>query len=80
MLEGQSFFFSFIFPPSRFPEASLHHSLHQEADGATRTDNMTAIIVPLLGWSKLGGVDTSESLREFRLRQNEGLSGRSKRM
>ncbi|KAK4703836.1 protein phosphatase PTC6, partial [Phenoliferia sp. Uapishka_3] len=43
-------------------------------------DNMTAIVVPLPGWGKMGGVDSSASRREFRLRQNSGASGRQKRM
>lgn len=41
---------------------------------------MTAIVIPLPGWGKMGGVDMSASRREFRLRQNTGQSGRSKRM
>lgn len=45
-----------------------------------REDNMTAVVVPLPGWSKMGGVDTSASRREYRLRQNSGTSGRQKRM
>jgi protein phosphatase PTC6 len=41
---------------------------------------MTAIVVPLPGWGKVGGVDTSASRREFRVRQNSLQLGRSKRM
>ncbi|KAM0750570.1 protein serine/threonine phosphatase 2C [Meredithblackwellia eburnea MCA 4105] len=44
-------------------------------------DNMTVIIVPLPGWGKMSGVDSSASRREYRLRQNAGISsGRQKRM
>jgi protein phosphatase PTC6 len=32
-------------------------------------DNMTAIVVPLAGWGKIKGPDSTESLREYRRRQ-----------
>ncbi|KAK4047524.1 Protein phosphatase 2C 6 [Microbotryomycetes sp. JL221] len=43
-------------------------------------DNMTAIVVPLPGWGKMGGIDSSASRREYRLNQNSGASSRQKRM
>ncbi|KAM0786688.1 hypothetical protein ACM66B_002133 [Microbotryomycetes sp. NB124-2] len=43
-------------------------------------DNMTAIVVPLPGWGRMGGVDSSASRREYRLNQNSGASSRQKRM
>ncbi|GAA93670.1 uncharacterized protein L969DRAFT_96694 [Mixia osmundae IAM 14324] len=43
-------------------------------------DNMTAIVVPLPGWRKVGGSDSTASRREFRLRQNVGQSARARRM
>ncbi|GAA5830787.1 hypothetical protein JCM3766R1_003426 [Sporobolomyces carnicolor] len=43
-------------------------------------DNMTCIIVPLPGWGKMGGLDTTADRREYRLRQFTGASRRQKRM
>ncbi|GAA5998563.1 hypothetical protein JCM5350_003854 [Sporobolomyces pararoseus] len=43
-------------------------------------DNMTCIVVPLLGWGKMGGLDTTADRREYRLRQFTGASRRQKRM
>ena len=51
-----------------------------DTDLYCRDDNMTALVIPLGGWLKRGGVDTSSSLREFRLRQGAGQSSRQKRM
>ncbi|SCV70261.1 BQ2448_1655 [Microbotryum intermedium] len=43
-------------------------------------DNLTCLVVPLLGWGKMGGVDVSASRREYRLGQMQGTSSRQKRM
>ncbi|KAK4049568.1 Protein phosphatase 2C 6 [Microbotryomycetes sp. JL201] len=43
-------------------------------------DNMTAIVVPLPGWGRMGGMDSSASRREYRLKQNTSASSRQKRM
>ncbi|GAA5916945.1 PP2C family serine/threonine-protein phosphatase [Sporobolomyces salmoneus] len=43
-------------------------------------DNMTCIVVPLPGWGKMGGLDTTADRREYRLRQFSGASRRQKRM
>ncbi|GAA5873139.1 hypothetical protein JCM16303_006954 [Sporobolomyces ruberrimus] len=43
-------------------------------------DNMTCIVVPLPGWGKMGGLDTTTDRREYRLRQFTGASRRQKRM
>ncbi|SGY15094.1 BQ5605_C013g07244 [Microbotryum silenes-dioicae] len=43
-------------------------------------DNLTCLVVPLLGWGKMGGVDVSASRREYRLGQAQGTSSRQKRM
>lgn len=37
-------------------------------------DNMTCLVVPLLGWGNIGGNDTTEARRQFRLKQNAGGS------
>ncbi|KAI5475312.1 hypothetical protein MNV49_001654, partial [Pseudohyphozyma bogoriensis] len=43
-------------------------------------DNMTAIVIPLPGWSKFGGHDVSASRREYRLKQVTSQNRRQKRM
>lgn len=43
-------------------------------------DNMTCIVVPLPGWGKMGGMDTTADRREYRVRQFNGASRRQKRM
>jgi len=35
-------------------------------------DNITAMVVPLPGWGKTGGTDTSKDRRKFRVQQNSG--------
>lgn len=45
-----------------------------------REDNMTVVLVPLPGWSKLGGLDSTLERREYRLKQVQGTSSRQKRM
>ncbi|GAA5935667.1 PP2C family serine/threonine-protein phosphatase [Sporobolomyces koalae] len=43
-------------------------------------DNMTCLIVPLPGWGKMGGLDTTADRREYRMRQFSSASRRQKRM
>ncbi|GAA5917877.1 hypothetical protein JCM5296_000804 [Sporobolomyces johnsonii] len=43
-------------------------------------DNMTALVVPLPGWGRMGGLDTTADRREYRLRQAAGSNSRQKRM
>ncbi|GAA6063566.1 hypothetical protein JCM10212_004497 [Sporobolomyces blumeae] len=43
-------------------------------------DNMTCLVVPLPGWAKMGGMDTTADRREYRLRQFNSSSRRQKRM
>jgi len=35
-------------------------------------DNLTAVVVPLLGWGKLQGSDPTKELREYKLQQTGG--------
>jgi protein phosphatase PTC6 len=39
-------------------------------------DNMTAIVLPLAGWGTVTGPDMTKQLREYRLRQMEGVERR----
>lgn len=50
------------------------------AEDVGSDDNLTCIIVPLPGWGKMKGVDSSASRREYRLKQKSNLSGRQRRM
>ncbi|GAA6056940.1 hypothetical protein JCM3770_007154 [Rhodotorula araucariae] len=51
------------------------------AEDVGAEDNLTCVVVPLAGWGRLGGLDTTASRREYRLRSREGAgSGRMKRM
>jgi len=43
-------------------------------------DNLTCVVVPLAGWGKLGGLDSTASRREYRLKGGGIGSGRQKRM
>ncbi|GAA5865329.1 hypothetical protein JCM8547_005056 [Rhodosporidiobolus lusitaniae] len=43
-------------------------------------DNLTCLCIPLPGWSRLGGLDTTASRREYRLRQASTRSSRQARM
>lgn len=43
-------------------------------------DNLTCLVVPLPGFGRMGGIDTTASRREYRLRQMTGASSRQKRM
>lgn len=42
-------------------------------------DNCTAVVVPLPGWQKLGGTDSTLARREYRLRQASTSSSRQRR-
>jgi len=44
------------------------------------SDNITAVVVPLPGWGRMGGTDTTLNRREYRMRQLSSQSRRSKRM
>jgi protein phosphatase PTC6 len=43
-------------------------------------DNCTCIVVPLAGWGKIGGEDTTETRREYRRSQASRLNTRMQRM
>ena len=43
-------------------------------------DNCTCIVVPLAGWGKVGGSDTTEERREYRRKQAGMLNTRMQRM
>ncbi len=43
-------------------------------------DNCTCIVVPLAGWGKVGGRDTTAERREYRRKQAGELSTRMQRM
>lgn len=43
-------------------------------------DNCTCVVVPLAGWGKVGGVDTTEERREYRRKQADMLNTRMQRM
>ncbi|GAA5989810.1 hypothetical protein JCM11641_003374 [Rhodosporidiobolus odoratus] len=50
------------------------------AEDVGAEDNLTCLVVPLPGWSRLGGLDTTASRREYRLRQASTRSSRQQRM
>ncbi|GAA6018856.1 hypothetical protein JCM8202_002261 [Rhodotorula sphaerocarpa] len=43
-------------------------------------DNLTCLVVPLPGFGRMGGLDTTAGRREYRTRQMSGASSRQKRM
>lgn len=43
-------------------------------------DNCTCIVVPLAGWGRVGGIDTTEARREYRRKQADSLNTRMQRM
>ena len=43
-------------------------------------DNCSCIVVPLAGWGRVGGTDTTESRREYRRRQVDNNGSRMARM
>lgn len=43
-------------------------------------DNCTCIVIPLAGWGKVGGKDTTEERREYRKKQAGMMSTRMSRM
>lgn len=61
--------------PSRAAKTIVHFG---EDLGAQ--DNCTCVIVPLAGWGEVGGVDTTESRREYRRQQAGMLNTRMQRM
>ncbi|TKA52221.1 hypothetical protein B0A53_04644 [Rhodotorula sp. CCFEE 5036] len=50
------------------------------AEDVGAEDNLTCLVVPLPGFGRMGGIDTTASRREYRLRQMTGASSRQKRM
>ncbi|GAA5856760.1 hypothetical protein JCM9279_006105 [Rhodotorula babjevae] len=50
------------------------------AEDVGAEDNLTCVVVPLAGWGKLGGLDSTASRREYRLKGGGIGSGRQKRM
>ncbi|GAA5865571.1 hypothetical protein JCM3774_002054 [Rhodotorula dairenensis] len=50
------------------------------AEDVGAEDNLTCLVVPLPGFGRMGGMDTTASRREYRLRQMTGASSRQKRM
>ncbi|GJN93463.1 hypothetical protein Rhopal_006520-T1 [Rhodotorula paludigena] len=50
------------------------------AEDVGAEDNLTCVVVPLPGWGRMGGLDTTSSMREYRMRNASGASGRQKRM
>ncbi|BGP42412.1 Protein phosphatase 2C 6 [Rhodotorula kratochvilovae] len=51
------------------------------AEDVGAEDNLTCLVIPLAGWGRLGGLDSTASRREYRLKGREGAgSGRMKRM
>ncbi|KAJ8292625.1 Protein phosphatase 2C 4 [Rhodotorula toruloides] len=50
------------------------------AEDCGAEDNLTCLVVPLPGYLKMGGLDTTASRREYRLRGADGASRRQKRM
>jgi len=61
--------------PTRAAKAIVHFC---EDLGAQ--DNCTCIVVPLAGWGKVGGEDTTEERREYRRRQAGMMNTRMQRM
>lgn len=50
------------------------------AEDLGATDNCTCIVVPLKGWGRVGGKDTTAERRVYRSRQAGQMSGRMRRM
>ncbi|GAA6036446.1 hypothetical protein JCM8097_003511 [Rhodosporidiobolus ruineniae] len=50
------------------------------AEDVGAEDNLTCLCIPLPGWPRLGGLDTTASRREYRLRQASTRMSRQKRM
>lgn len=50
------------------------------AEDCGAEDNLTCVVVPLPGYLRMGGLDTTASRREYRLRAADGASRRQKRM
>ncbi|GAA5911241.1 hypothetical protein JCM6882_004073 [Rhodosporidiobolus microsporus] len=50
------------------------------AEDVGAEDNLTCLCIPLPGWPRLSGLDTTASRREYRLRQTSSQSRRQKRM
>lgn len=50
------------------------------AESVGAQDNLTCLIVPLAGWGKVEGGDSTKARRELRLTNYEGRSNRQNRM
>lgn len=50
------------------------------AESVGAQDNLTCLIVPLAGWGKVKGSDSTKARRELRLANYEGRSNRQNRM
>jgi protein phosphatase PTC6 len=61
--------------PTRAAKAIVHFGEDLGAE-----DNCTCIVVPLAGWGKVGGKDTTEARREYRKRQAGMVNTRMQRM
>ncbi|KAL7419100.1 Protein phosphatase 2C 6 [Cryptotrichosporon argae] len=61
--------------PTRAARAVVHF-----AEDLGAQDNCSVVVVPLAGWGKVGGKDTTEARREYRRRQAGMTSNRMARM